>query len=102
MDPAGTAGLTPADPFQKGDLNGYNGSFWPLGTSMRRRQFITPLGGAAAAWPLAARAQQATKPVIGFAQPRIARPRDRRFAGLPAGLGETFYHRFAPAADRAA
>ena len=90
------------DPFPKGDLNGYDGSFWPLGTSMRRRQFITLLwlrcGGLAACGARAAGDDAGNR----ISQPGIARPGGRRFAGLLVGLGETFYHRFAPAADRAA
>ena len=58
---------------------------------MRRREFIAGLGGATAAWPMVARAQEKPVPVIGFLSPGSPGPGGPLLAAFRQGLSETGY-----------
>jgi putative tryptophan/tyrosine transport system substrate-binding protein len=58
---------------------------------MKRRQFISLLGGTAAAWPLAGRAQPRTMPIVGFLHSASFSTAEHQMSGLRKGLAESGY-----------
>ena len=61
-----------------------------LGAAMKRREFITLVGGAATTWPFAVRAQPAM-PVVGFINAALPQPYARMLSAFVKGLSETSY-----------
>ena len=67
---------------------------------MRRREFITLLGGAATGWPIAARAQQPAIPVVSYLSSLSPNTFGRRLAAFRKGLAEAGYVRGQQRRDR--